>query len=44
MNKWTNQSAVANDNDLPNETRAGTAPWSNQNDTHDTITNMQHGM
>lgn len=31
-------------NSLPNETRAGTAPWSSQNETHDTMTNMQHGI
>jgi len=28
----------------PSDTRAGTALWSSQNDTHDTITSMQHGM
>lgn len=28
----------------PSETRAGTAPWSSQNDTHETMTNMQHGV
>lgn len=30
--------------DLPSETRAGTAPWSSQNDTQETITNMQQGI
>lgn len=29
---------------LPSDTRAGTAPWSNQNDTHDTITSIQQGI
>ena len=28
----------------PRATRAGTAFWSSQKDTQDTITNMQHGM
>ena len=28
----------------PSETRAGTAFWSSQKDTQDTITSMQHGM
>lgn len=29
---------------LPNDTLAGTAPWSNQKDTQETMTNMQQGM
>lgn len=28
----------------PKDTRAGTALWSNQKDTQDTMTNMQQGM
>lgn len=28
----------------PSETRAGTAPWSSQKDTHETMTNMQQGV
>lgn len=29
---------------LPSDTLAGTAPWSNQKDTQETITSIQQGM